>query len=174
MTRANATSSRRAADGLAGEGADDDARQGRGGEGAGVSPADAAGAGVAEAAGDRAGGDDHQRRGGRARDVLVEDVDEDRDGEHRSAAAEHADGDADGQPERDGEQHLAQAVGSRLLDRPALALPQRHAAVDDVDDVAGAVALHEAGADGGALPGGADDRDGLVGSRPSGTASMSW
>jgi hypothetical protein len=60
------------------------------------------------------------------------------------------------------------------LDQPALALPQRHAALDDVDDVLAAVALQQAGCDRGALAGTADDRDRLGRSMPLGMPWMSW
>src|SRR5215208_244708 len=51
-------------------------------------------------------------------------------------------------------------AASGPLDRPAAALPERDAAVHDVDRPAGAVAQHQAGGDRGALPGRAHDRDG--------------
>src|SRR5215217_7712458 len=50
-------------------------------------------------------------------------------------------------------------AASGPLDRPAAALPQRHAAVHDVDGLPEAVTQEQAGGDGGTLPGGAHDRD---------------
>ena len=127
-----------------------------------------------EPAGDRAGGDDQQRCGRGLGDGLVEDVDEHRHGEHGPAAAERADGQPDGEPERDGQQHAALGLHG-LLGRPALALPQRHAALDDVDDLLAAVALEQARGDRRALAGAADDRDRRGRGRcPSGTSRMSW
>src|SRR5450759_4072487 len=50
-------------------------------------------------------------------------------------------------------------AGGRLVDRPALPLPARHATFHDVNYLLSAVALQQAGGDGGALPGPADHRD---------------
>src|ERR687898_509435 len=50
-------------------------------------------------------------------------------------------------------------TASGPLDRPAAALPQRDAAVHDVDGPSGAVAQEQAGGDRGALSRRADDRD---------------
>ena len=65
---------------------------------------------------------------------------------------------------RDGPARGSCSAGSRaeavcVLDRPALAPPARHAAVDDVDDVARAEALEQARGDRRALAGRADRRD---------------
>src|SRR5918997_6464985 len=54
-------------------------------------------------------------------------------------------------------------AASGPLDRPAAALPERDAAVHDVDGPSGAVAQEQAGGDRGALPGRADDRNGALG-----------
>jgi hypothetical protein len=105
IRRANAASSA-PAHRLAEHGARDGAGQGRGRERRRVAPAHPAPARVPQAGGERPGGDDDERGGGRRVHVLVEGVHEDRDGEHGSAAAEHADRDADDQPEADrGEGH---------------------------------------------------------------------
>ena len=132
-----------------------------------MAPADPPFAGVAEAAGKCAGGDDDERACRRFRDALVEQVDEHRDGEHRSPASEHADGRADREPEQDREQHaLGRRCRVELLDRPALALPHRNATFDHVKGLRGAVALRQAGAHRGALAGAADDAHRPVGIDP--------
>ena len=70
---------------------------------------------------------------------------EDRDEDALQVAADLAMYDA----KRTGRDGYAVHLGPGLaLDRPALALPARHAAVDDVDDLARAVALQQARGDG--------------------------
>ena len=63
---------------------------------------------------------------------------------------------------------------AQLLDRPALPAPGRHAAVDDVDDVARAVALEQAGGHRARWPEAQMTATGRAGSMPSGIAWRSW
>ena len=64
--------------------------------------------------------------------------------------------------------------GLGLLDRPALALPARHAAVDDVDDLSAPKRWSRLAATAERWPEPQMAATGRAGSMPSGTSWMSW